>query len=591
MRNICNPMDSNARLVKLLLVLAFHSTFSLSSSIFQSTRTSTTNRHVAEASDRRRGWIQPQTAMAATDTYNVKAAVATTDTKPSVHMQLNPPALTSSSATEQLDAPTEPSPPSKDNSRPTIITVHSFKDMTGKEWKALNTSKRKFLAFLQYHQISALMSQIETKRYTSQPKGSIESTRQEPGTCQMSSSSDIDNTDAVSDFESTIPYQRDEWRRLWKLGRLLTDRTELLAVYPSDYDQSSNSENDSPASTTQQYAAARSRGGFTDLLGLYTDRLSAILQDELEQDATSGKHNNKNDSTSLLLAWLQKHYGYRNTMRLVNNGADRSETELKKHWKHFLEWFRREFPYYYDRCETCGASMKEQNAACQDQDAIEPVAIETLEHHDDETDDDHPTFIGYIYPTSRELDGKASRTELYRCHKCSSFTRFPRFNSARHVLESRRGRCGEYSMLLYRILRALNYHCRWVVDWADHVWAEVAMEDADGVSRWVHLDPCEAAVDENLLYQGWGKKQTYILAFYAPPLNKFADVTFDDELEWHHISMAEHPLIEDVTQSYTSDSWETINQRRDESPEQVHTAIHRATSDLHQKLASYYHVD
>ena len=30
---------------------------------------------------------------------------------------------------------------------------------------------------------------------------------------------------------------------------------------------------------------------------------------------------------------------------------------------------------------------------------------------------------------------------------------------------------------------------------------------------WVHMDPCEAAVDEPLLYESWGKNQTYILAF------------------------------------------------------------------------------
>jgi peptide-N4-(N-acetyl-beta-glucosaminyl)asparagine amidase len=33
--------------------------------------------------------------------------------------------------------------------------------------------------------------------------------------------------------------------------------------------------------------------------------------------------------------------------------------------------------------------------------------------------------------------------------------------------------------------------------------------------RWVHLDPCEAAVDQPLLYQSWGKNQTYILAYSA----------------------------------------------------------------------------
>jgi peptide-N4-(N-acetyl-beta-glucosaminyl)asparagine amidase len=54
--------------------------------------------------------------------------------------------------------------------------------------------------------------------------------------------------------------------------------------------------------------------------------------------------------------------------------------------------------------------------------------------------------------------------------------------------------------------------------WQDHVWVEVELPS----KGWVHMDPCEAAVDEPLLYQSWGKNQTYILAFTR---EEVADVT------------------------------------------------------------------
>ncbi len=38
--------------------------------------------------------------------------------------------------------------------------------------------------------------------------------------------------------------------------------------------------------------------------------------------------------------------------------------------------------------------------------------------------------------------------------------------------------------------------------------------DVDG--RWVHLDLCEAAVNNPLLYEGLGKNGTYIVAFHDP---------------------------------------------------------------------------
>jgi len=67
--------------------------------------------------------------------------------------------------------------------------------------------------------------------------------------------------------------------------------------------------------------------------------------------------------------------------------------------------------------------------------------------------------------------------EIHHCHhshNCNSYTRFPRYNNAvKQIVESRgRGRSGEYSILLYRILRSLGHEAGWVVDWADHVWAE-----------------------------------------------------------------------------------------------------------------------
>jgi len=214
----------------------------------------------------------------------------------------------------------------------------------------------------------------------------------------------------------------------------------------------------------------------------------------------------------------------------------------------------------------------------------EDTSEDMVEEAEEDNQDDQ-TFVGYIYPSDEELSGKASRTELFRCHVCNDFTRFPRYNSAKHVLESRRGRCGEYSMLLYRFLRALNHECRWVVDWADHVWSEILLTTESGVNgglhRWVHLDPCEAAVDQNLIYEGWGKKQTFILGFHAP-LRTNGRLALDNEMD----SMDdEFPMIEDVTADYTSDSWDEICQRRDESEQEINDSIEKAIAELREKLA------
>lgn len=62
-------------------------------------------------------------------------------------------------------------------------------------------------------------------------------------------------------------------------------------------------------------------------------------------------------------------------------------------------------------------------------------------------------------------------------------------------------------MCATEILRLTRYR-RWVVDWTDHVWIEVKV---DGI--WAHIDPCEAVFEEKMMYAGWGKQHTYIVAF------------------------------------------------------------------------------
>jgi peptide-N4-(N-acetyl-beta-glucosaminyl)asparagine amidase len=179
-------------------------------------------------------------------------------------------------------------------------------------------------------------------------------------------------------------------------------------------------------------------------------------------------------------------------------------------------------------------------------------------------EEDIISSLGCLYASVKERLGEATRTELFRCRNCNSYTRFPRYNKALWVTSMRRGRCGEYSMLLYRMLRSVGYEkIRYVVDWADHLWVEIWLGDNVGDyataknGRWVHCDPCEATVDEPLLYVSWNKIPTYIFAFRVVGI----------QME-----------IEDVTMHYTTDNIQAIHKRRGISSDFVTESI-REVSD------------
>lgn len=160
-------------------------------------------------------------------------------------------------------------------------------------------------------------------------------------------------------------------------------------------------------------------------------------------------------------------------------------------------------------------------------------------------------FVRPGVPSAEERAGGAGRVELYSCANCPGLeTRFPRYNACITLARTRIGRCGEWANLFTGICRALGLDARLVMDWTDHVrclslslcmchayrlriaralivpggrggksrclslaqvWTEVYLPSEE---RYVHLDPCEASLDQPLLYEkGWNKKLSFVVAF------------------------------------------------------------------------------
>lgn len=121
-------------------------------------------------------------------------------------------------------------------------------------------------------------------------------------------------------------------------------------------------------------------------------------------------------------------------------------------------------------------------------------------------------LVGHAQPTAVEKsDGDAGSVEIYRCAKCRHQYRFPRYNSPAKLLETRQGRCGEWANCFYLILHSLGMvDVRYVWNLEDHVWTEYY---STNFQKWIHLDSCEEAYDQPLIYcNNWGKKMSYVVA-------------------------------------------------------------------------------
>ncbi|KAG0193962.1 Peptide-N(4)-(N-acetyl-beta- glucosaminyl)asparagine amidase [Apophysomyces sp. BC1034] len=150
--------------------------------------------------------------------------------------------------------------------------------------------------------------------------------------------------------------------------------------------------------------------------------------------------------------------------------------------RRLLHWFKHEFFTWVDQamCDYCGGKTISTNSTG---------------------------------PRAEEKSHDAFVVEMYKCLVCGNNTRFPRYNDPRKLLETKKGRCGEWANCFTLCCRAIGVEARLVLDETDHVWTEIYSEFEQ---RWIHCDSCENAFDQPLLYsEGWKKNLTYCIAFSA----------------------------------------------------------------------------
>ncbi|XP_023022495.2 N-glycanase Pngl [Leptinotarsa decemlineata] len=190
-----------------------------------------------------------------------------------------------------------------------------------------------------------------------------------------------------------------------------------------------------------------------------------------------------------------------------------------------LRWFKEDFFVWVDNpeCESCGS--------------------ETVFSH---------------VSTERNLELFSDKVEYHRCKKCQHETPFPRYNDLNILIETRKGRCGEWANVFTLFCRTMGWDSRLIIDEGDHVWTEVYSVTQ---RRWVHCDPCENECDVPLIYEnGWKKKISYVIAYSAEE-------------------------VQDVTWRYSSDHKEVLKRRKKCSETELLEALLHIRNDRQKNLS------
>ncbi|ODQ78907.1 hypothetical protein BABINDRAFT_162571 [Babjeviella inositovora NRRL Y-12698] len=174
------------------------------------------------------------------------------------------------------------------------------------------------------------------------------------------------------------------------------------------------------------------------------------------------------------------------------------------------------------------------------------------------TDQAKITSLGATKSSEEEhRRAQATTTEIYKCQQCHSTYRYPRNNDPLVVLEQHNGRCGEWCNGFMALLHAMEIPARYIWNAEDHVWCEYYSASQ---KRWIHLDSCENAFDEPLLYaRGWGKKMSFVFAVSETLIVDVSAKYIDPEHQIPKQSKCDVRLLGKCVRMFNAGKWLAYN--------------------------------